>query len=44
MCGDGKSAGPAVWGASDARARKDRRAGLQGRKVIAAPQTPQSLL
>ena len=44
MCGAGKSAGPAVGEACDARARKERRAGLQGRNVIAAPQTPQSLL
>ena len=40
----GKTAGPAVGEACDACARKDRRAGLQGRKVIAAQQTPQSLM
>ena len=39
----GKSAGPAVGEACHACARKDGRAGLQGRKVIAAPKTRQSL-
>ena len=43
-CGLANTTGPVVGEACDARARKDRRAGLQGRKVIAAPQTPQSLL
>ena len=38
------TAGPAVGEACNARARTDRRAGLRGRKGIAAPQTPQSLL
>ena len=37
-CGPANTAGPAVGEACDARARKDRRAGWQGRKRIAAPQ------
>ena len=40
----GKSAGPSVVEACHACARKDGRAGLQGRKVIAAPKTRHSLL
>ena len=36
------TAGPVVGEACNARARKDRRAGLQGRKWIAAPQIPQA--
>ena len=43
-CGPANTAGPAVGEACDARARKNRRAGEQGRKRIAAPQTPQGLL
>ena len=38
------SAEPVVRGAKDVRRRKVRRAELQGRKVIAAPKTRQSLL
>ena len=34
MCLAEKSAGPAVGEACDGRARKDRRAGLQGRRVM----------
>ena len=41
-CCPAKTAGPAVGEACSAR--KDHRTGLQGRKWIAAPQTPQSLL
>ena len=36
--------GPAVGEACDACARKERRAGLQGRNQLAFPQTPQGLL
>lgn len=36
------TAGPVVGEAINARARKDGRAGLQGRKWIAGPQIPQA--
>ena len=43
-CGTANTAGPFVEEACDARARKERRAGLQGRKRLAWPQTPQGQL
>ena len=42
-CVCANTTGPVGGAACDARARKDRKAGQQGRKQIAAPQTPQGL-
>ena len=43
-CGPANTAGPAVWDACNASAQKGRRAGKQGRKGVAAPQTQRILL